>query len=56
MDGDGSIQVNHWRKKNLQYRLVIKLSNLDSNIKMLRIIASHFKGYVRISKDKKTII
>ena len=25
MDGDGSIQVNHWRKKDLQYRLVIKL-------------------------------
>jgi len=23
MDGDGSIQVNHWRYKNLQYRLVI---------------------------------
>ncbi len=23
MDGDGSIQVNHWRKKSLQYRLVI---------------------------------
>ena len=23
MDGDGSIQVNHWRKLSLQYRLVI---------------------------------
>jgi len=22
MDGDGSIQVNHWLKKSLQYRLV----------------------------------
>jgi uncharacterized protein (DUF433 family) len=30
MDGDGSIQVNHWRKQSLQYRLVIKLSNLKS--------------------------
>lgn len=29
-EGDGSIQVNHWRKKNLQYRLVIKLKNLES--------------------------
>ena len=24
IDGDGSIQVNHWRKKYLQFRLVIK--------------------------------
>ena len=31
MDGDGSIQVNHWRRQSLQYRLVIKLSNLKSN-------------------------
>ena len=23
MDGDGSIQVNHWRKQSLQYRLVL---------------------------------
>lgn len=30
MDGDGSIQVNHWRRKILQYRLVIKLSYLPS--------------------------
>ena len=30
MDGDGSIQVNHWREKSLQYRLVIKLSNITS--------------------------
>jgi hypothetical protein len=27
MDGDGSIQVNHWRSRYLQYRLVIKLKN-----------------------------
>lgn len=26
MDGDGSIQVNHWRFKSIQLRLVIKLS------------------------------
>jgi hypothetical protein len=35
MDGDGSIQVNHWRSKSLQFRLVIKLSNLKSNYNML---------------------
>ena len=27
IDGDGSIQVNHWKKKSLQYRLVIKLKH-----------------------------
>ena len=51
MDGDGSIQVNHWRKKNLQYRMVIKLSNLNSNIQMLKLIQAHFKGHVRITKN-----
>jgi hypothetical protein len=28
MDGLGSIQVNHSRKQSLQYRLIIKLSEL----------------------------
>lgn len=52
MDGDGSIQVNHWRKKNLQYRLIIKLSNLESNYNMLILIAKVIGGTVRISKKK----
>lgn len=34
MDADGSIQVNHWRKKNIQLRLVIKL---DYDILGLRL-------------------
>ena len=38
MDGEGSIQVNHWNKKYLQYRLVIKLKNLKENYEMLKII------------------
>lgn len=50
MDGDGSIQVNHWRHKNLQYRLVIKLSYLPSNYKMLITIAKVIGGKVRIYK------
>ena len=29
MDGLGSIQVNHSRKQSLQYRLIIKLSNVQ---------------------------
>ena len=51
MDGDGSIQVNHWRKKNLQFRLIIKLSNLNSNVQMLKKIQTLFKGHVRITKN-----
>jgi len=49
MDGDGSIQVNHWRKKSLQFRLVIKLSNIISNYDMLIKIALVIGGSVRIT-------
>jgi hypothetical protein len=56
MDGDGSIQVNHWRKRNLQYRLVIKLSNLKSNYKMLITIAKVISGNVRIINNKKEVV
>ena len=49
MDGDGSIQVNHWRKQSLQYRLVIKLSNLISNHNMLIKIAKVIGGSVKIT-------
>lgn len=51
MDGDGSIQVNHWRYKNLQYRLVIKLKYYISNYHMLVTIAKVIGGKVRISGD-----
>lgn len=49
MDGDGSIQVNHWRKKSLQYRLVIKLPNIRSNHNMLIKIAKILGGTVIIT-------
>lgn len=56
MDGDGSIQVNHWRKKSLQFRLVIKLSNLISNYDMLIKIAKVIGGTVKIvNKDTDVI-
>lgn len=56
MDGDGSIQVNHWRSKSLQYRLIIKLSNLKSNYNMLIKIAKVIGGTVRITgKDAHVI-
>ena len=51
MDGDGSIQVNHWREKSLQYRLVIKLKYDALNYDMLNLISKTIGGYVRIVKQ-----
>ena len=56
MDGDGSIQVNHWRHKSLQYRLVIKLSNIISNYNMLIKIAKVIGGTVRITGKGQDVI
>ena len=56
MDGDGSIQVNHWRRKSLQYRLIIKLSNLPSNYNMLILIAKVIGGQVRITGKGADVI
>nr|YP_009364340.1 LAGLIDADG endonuclease [Ophiocordyceps sinensis]ARF03394.1 LAGLIDADG endonuclease [Ophiocordyceps sinensis] len=56
MDGDGSIQVNHWRKQSLQYRLVIKLSNLKSNYNMLVEIAKVVGGTVKITGKEADVI
>lgn len=56
MDGDGSIQVNHWRKKNLQYRMVIKLKYNESNLKMLGKICEVIGGRVQIEKNQPFVI
>nr|YP_009546694.1 LAGLIDADG homing endonuclease [Heterodermia speciosa]AYP35434.1 LAGLIDADG homing endonuclease [Heterodermia speciosa] len=56
MDGDGSIQVNHSRAQLLQYRLIIKLSNLKSNYNMLIKIAKVIGGTVRISANNEDVI
>ncbi len=56
MDGYGSIQVNHWKFKSLQFRLIIKLSNIISNYNMLIIISKIIGGYVRITGKGKEII
>lgn len=48
MDGDGSIQVNHWRMRSLQFRMVIKLSNLPANVRMLNQIAAVIGGKVTV--------
>jgi hypothetical protein len=56
MDGEGSIQVNHWNKKSLQYRLIIKLSNIKSNYNMLIKIEKIMGGNVRITGKGKEVI
>ena len=48
MDGEGSIQVNHWRHKNLQYRLVIKLKNTPANARMFALFVVYICGCVHI--------
>jgi cytochrome c oxidase subunit 1 len=55
MDGDGSIQVNHWRFKYLQYRLVIKLKYCSENVAMLNLIAHHIGGKVN-TIDKNSFV
>lgn len=54
MDSEGSIQVNHWRYTSIEYRLVIKLKNLEDNKYMLLLIAKALNaGIVRVEKNKK---
>jgi hypothetical protein len=53
IDGDGCLQVNHWRKKSLQFRLAVCLSDKYLNYSMLYIISLKFGGYVRRVKKKK---
>jgi hypothetical protein len=47
LDGEGSIQVNHWRRKSLQFRVTVKLADKIGNESMLKEMARHFGGYVR---------
>lgn len=57
IDGDGSIQVNHWRKKNLQFRFVIKLANTEANVEMLTLLQKKLNiGNITIQKNKKFVI
>ena len=48
-EGNGSIQVNHWRNKVLQFRLVIKLNYTFLNFQMLNLIKEVVGGNVKIS-------
>ena len=54
IDGDGSIQVNHWRHKILQYRLVVKLGDNPLNFEMLYSISKFYGGKTTKVLDKKS--
>jgi hypothetical protein len=41
LEGDGSIQVNHWKKRILQFRIVIKLKDTPENYRMLVQLRNH---------------
>jgi hypothetical protein len=56
MDGKGNIEVNHFRKKFLQYRLIIKLPNIKSNYDMLIQIAKVIGGTVRIVDKESNVL
>ena len=54
IDGDGSLQVNHWRKKILQFRLVVKLSDKPLNDILLNNISKNYGGFISKGVYKKT--
>ena len=54
IDGDGSLQVNHWQRKSLQYRLIVKLAHKPYNLEMLSRIAAVYRGKVRVVLNKRT--
>jgi len=52
IDGDGSLQVNQWRSKNLQFRLVVKLADKPLNFEMLTCICQTYGGVINKNTDK----
>nr|YP_010003084.1 hypothetical protein JXX85_mgp04 [Ulva sp. TM708]AZP40149.1 hypothetical protein [Ulva sp. TM708] len=61
LEGDGSIQVNHWKKRSLQYRIIIKLKYSSANYAMcaqirnqLGIMNLHIRrGFVILVEDHR---
>ena len=59
LEGDGSIQVNHWKKRSLQFRIIIKLKYTNANYAMcseirqqLGIMNIHIRrGFVIMVED-----
>lgn len=57
IDGDGSIQVNHWKRKYLQYRVVLKLKYTEHNAEMLKFLSKELKvGSVRIDVKNQFVV
>ncbi len=56
MDGDGSIQVNHWRMKGLQYRLVIKLKMTPNNLSLFQELSRVIGGSARLEADGRFVL
>lgn len=52
LDGKGSLQVNQDKKKNLQYRITIKLISLLENERMLKLLTLYVGGRVIITTTK----
>ena len=59
LEGDGSIQVNHWKKRSLQFRIIIKLKYTDANYAMcakireeLGIMNLHIRYIMRLKQLK----
>src|SRR5689334_2931482 len=53
IDGDGSLQVNHWRRKSLQYRLIVKLVDKPGNFDMLTTLCNAFGGSIKLTTTPK---
>nr|WVH39669.1 hypothetical protein [Ulva dactylifera] len=61
LEGDGSIQVNYWKKRSLQFRIIIKLKYTNANYAMcakicqqLGIMNVHIRrGFVIMVEDHR---
>ena len=48
LEGDGSIQVNHWKKKYLQFRIIIKLKYTEKNYHLCALINNQHNGFMNL--------
>jgi hypothetical protein len=55
LEGDGSIQVNHWKKRGLRYRWVIKLAYSDANYTMCAALRDHL-GVMKLHVRNHVIV
>ena len=55
IEGDGSIQVNHSKKKYLQFRILIKLKKTESNYRMLKNLRDNL-GIMNLHIRKNWVI